>query len=164
MEGERTAGTEFNWQTDPKSGIIPRTMNHLFDELDNGGYSEYTVHVSLIEIYNEEIYDLLSSAPGIDKLKMYDEINSKGVKIKGVDEVAVTNKNEIYAIMERGAQKRKTAATLMNAQSSRKGFTSYFRIKSCYLLNSNFRFFADFLHSKFQPQKNITKKSIFRFF
>ena len=121
MEGERSPGDEFTWQTDPKSGIIPRTMNHLFDELNTAkNFSEYTVHVSLIEIYNEEIFDLLSTHSGIEKLKMYDDANNKGaVKIKGVDEVAVTNKTEIYALMERGAAKRKVAATMMNAHSSR---------------------------------------------
>merc|ERR1719402_920745 len=102
MEGERSGGDEFTWETDPKSGIIPRTMNHLFDELNSGGFAEFTVHVSLIEIYNEEIFDLLSTGSTIEKLKMYDDANNKGaVKIKGVDEVAVKNKNEIYQLMER---------------------------------------------------------------
>ena len=93
MEGERSTGDEFTWESDPKSGIIPRTMSHLFDVLNSGGFAEFTVHVSLIEIYNEEIFDLLSTSSGIEKLKMYDDANYKGaVKIKGVDEVAVKNK------------------------------------------------------------------------
>ena len=66
MEGERS-GSDFTWETDPKSGIIPRTMSHLFDELNAGGFSEFTVHVSLIEIYNEEIFDLLSTDSTIEK-------------------------------------------------------------------------------------------------
>ena len=96
MEGERSVGNEFTWETDPKSGVIPRTMSHLFDELNSGGFAEFTVHVSLIEIYNEEIFDLLSTSSGIEKLKMYDDAQIKGaVKIKGVDEVAVTNKERL---------------------------------------------------------------------
>ncbi|CBY24065.1 unnamed protein product [Oikopleura dioica] len=51
---------------------------------------------------------------------MFDDPETKGaVKIKGIEEVAVSNKEEIYAIMERGSQKRKVAATMMNAHSSR---------------------------------------------
>ena len=46
-------------------------MSHLFDVLNSGGFAEFTVHVSLIEIYNEEIFDLLSTSSGIEKLKMY---------------------------------------------------------------------------------------------
>jgi kinesin family protein 11 len=45
MEGEKSSGSEFSWENDPHSGIIPRTMNHIFDELNSGGFSEYAVHV-----------------------------------------------------------------------------------------------------------------------
>ena len=37
MEGEKSEGSNFSWENDPKSGIIPRTMNHLFDELNSSG-------------------------------------------------------------------------------------------------------------------------------
>ena len=116
MEGERSSG-DFTWENDPKSGIIPRTMNHLFDKLESSG-NEFTVQVSLIEIYNEEIMDLLSTAQTVEKLKMYDDTKG-GIKIKGMSEVGVKNKDDIYEIMERGSMKRKVAATEMNAHSSR---------------------------------------------
>ena len=75
--------------------------------------------MSLIEIYNEEIMDLLSTQNGkVEKLKMYDDAKG-GVKIKNMSEVSVKNKDDIYSIMERGAAKRKVAATMMNAHSSR---------------------------------------------
>ncbi|CAG5099910.1 Oidioi.mRNA.OKI2018_I69.XSR.g16744.t1.cds [Oikopleura dioica] len=120
MEGEKRSGSEFSWENDPHSGIIPRTMNHIFDKLNSGDFSEYAVHVSLIEIYNDEIFDLLSDRQDIEKLKMFDDPNKKGaVKIKGVKEFAVSNKEDIYAIMERGSQKRKVTKTKMNAHSSR---------------------------------------------
>ena len=41
------------------------------------------------------------------------------VVIQGLEELAVNNKNEVYSILERGAARRKTAATLLNASSSR---------------------------------------------
>ena len=37
--------------------------------------------------------------------------------IQGLEEVTVHNKDEVYAILEKGARKRQTAATLMNAHS-----------------------------------------------
>ena len=37
--------------------------------------------------------------------------------IQGLEEVTVHNKNEVYTILEKGAAKRQTAATLMNAHS-----------------------------------------------
>lgn len=39
--------------------------------------------------------------------------------IQGLDEIVVHDKNEVYSILERGRQKRQTAATLINARSSR---------------------------------------------
>ncbi len=41
------------------------------------------------------------------------------VVIQGLEELAVSNKNEVYAILERGTARRQTAATLLNACSSR---------------------------------------------
>ncbi len=44
-------------------------------------------------------------------------ICQRGVTIKGLEEITVHNKNEVYQILERGSAKRKTASTLMNAYS-----------------------------------------------
>lgn len=41
----------------------------------------------------------------------------RGVVVKGLEEITVHNKDEVYQILERGAAKRKTASTLMNAYS-----------------------------------------------
>ncbi|XP_043375517.1 kinesin-like protein KIF11 isoform X3 [Dermochelys coriacea] len=48
-----------------------------------------------------------------------DPRNKRGVIIKGLEEITVHNKDEVYQILERGAAKRTTAATYMNAYSSR---------------------------------------------
>lgn len=37
--------------------------------------------------------------------------------VKGLEEVTVHNKDEVYQILERGSAKRRTASTLMNAYS-----------------------------------------------
>lgn len=41
------------------------------------------------------------------------------VVISGLEELIVHDKNEVYSILERGASRRQTAATLLNACSSR---------------------------------------------
>lgn len=46
---------------DPVSGIIPRALSHMFDEL-RLLQVEHTVRASFLELYNEEIFDLLSSS------------------------------------------------------------------------------------------------------
>ena len=39
--------------------------------------------------------------------------------IQGLEEVIVNSKDEVFGILERGRQRRQTAATLLNAHSSR---------------------------------------------
>ncbi|XP_078499533.1 kinesin-like protein KIF11 [Lissotriton helveticus] len=120
MEGERSPDGEFTWEEDPLAGIIPRTLHQIFEKLSENG-TEFSVKVSLLEIYNEELFDLLSPCPDVgERLQMFDDPrNKRGVIIKGLEEVTVHNKNEVYQILERGAAKRTTASTLMNAYSSR---------------------------------------------
>ena len=60
--------SHFDAFQDPFSGIIPRTLSHLFDELRIQEV-ECTVRVSFIEIYNEDIYDLLSGTDDTTKLR-----------------------------------------------------------------------------------------------
>ena len=47
------------WDNDPTSGIIPRALAQLFDELRIQQEAEFSVRVSFLELYNEEIFDLL---------------------------------------------------------------------------------------------------------
>lgn len=53
---------------DPQSGIIPRVLNHIFDEL-RLQQLEFTMGVSYLELYNEELIDLLSPLEDTTKLR-----------------------------------------------------------------------------------------------
>ncbi|CAG12333.1 unnamed protein product [Tetraodon nigroviridis] len=120
MEGERSPNEQFTWEEDPLAGIIPRTLHQIFEKLSENG-TEFSVKVSLLEIYNEELFDLLSPSDDVsERLQLFDDPrNKRGVIVKGLEEVTVHNKDEVYQILERGAAKRRTASTLMNAYSSR---------------------------------------------
>ncbi|XP_007949455.1 kinesin-like protein KIF11 [Orycteropus afer afer] len=120
MEGERSPNEQYTWEEDPLAGIIPRTLHQIFEKLTENG-TEFSVKVSLLEIYNEELFDLLNPSTDVsERLQMFDDPrNKRGVIIKGLEEITVHNKDEVYQILEKGAAKRTTAATLMNAYSSR---------------------------------------------
>ncbi|XP_068597366.1 kinesin-like protein KIF11 [Brachionichthys hirsutus] len=120
MEGERSPDEQFTWEEDPLAGIIPRTLHQIFEKLSENG-TEFSVKVSLLEIYNEELFDLLSPSEDVsERLLLFDDPrNKRGVVVKGLEEVTVHNKDEVYQILERGSAKRRTASTLMNAYSSR---------------------------------------------
>ncbi|XP_068081231.1 kinesin-like protein Klp61F isoform X2 [Anabrus simplex] len=119
MEGEKSNDPAMMWHEDPLMGIIPRALSHLFDEL-RILQAEYSVKVSFLELYNEELLDLLSPVDDSNRIKLYEDATKKGaVIVHGLQELTVRSKNEVYEIMERGSLKRQTAATMLNAHSSR---------------------------------------------
>ena len=102
------------------AGIIPRTLHQIFEKLTDNG-TELSVKVSLLEIYNEELFDLLNPSSDVsERLQMFDDPrNKRRVIIKGLEEITVYNKDEVYQILEKGAAKKTATATLMNVYSSR---------------------------------------------
>uniref|UniRef100_A0A0K2UXY6 Kinesin 5 [Nasonia vitripennis] n=2 Tax=Lepeophtheirus salmonis TaxID=72036 RepID=A0A0K2UXY6_LEPSM len=103
-----------------EAGIVPRALNDIFDGLRIMGAKDFAVRVSYLELYNEEIFDLLSDVNDTTRLRLYEDYNKKGsVIIQGLEEVQVHTKEEVHKILKKGSLKRQTAATLMNATSSR---------------------------------------------
>jgi kinesin family protein 11 len=101
----------------PNAGIIPRTLYSLFDIL-NRETSEFSVRVSFIELYNEELKDLLSAEDDFGKLRVYEDLNRKGsVIIQGLEEIVVKNVADVIAILQKGSNKKQIAATKMNDAS-----------------------------------------------
>jgi kinesin family protein 3/17 len=67
---------------------------------------------SFLEIYNEEIRDLLGNDP---KLKCeLKEDPSRGVFVKDLTDVVVQDEATLNRVMDKGIQNRTTGATLMN--------------------------------------------------
>ncbi|XP_060525390.1 kinesin-like protein KIF11 isoform X2 [Cylas formicarius] len=79
---------------------------------------QYSVRVSFLELYNEEVRDLLNDDESLVSLNMFND--SKGsVYIQGLSDIAVRNSSEIYALLVKGTSRRQTACTLLNNHSSR---------------------------------------------
>ncbi|KAI7734063.1 hypothetical protein M8C21_014611 [Ambrosia artemisiifolia] len=107
------------------AGVIPRAVKQIFDTLEHQN-AEYSVKVTFLELYNEEITDLLAPEEisrvveeKQKKLLPLMEDGKGGVLVKGLEEEIVTSASEIFTLLERGSAKRKTAETLLNKQSSR---------------------------------------------
>ncbi|VDN43357.1 unnamed protein product, partial [Gongylonema pulchrum] len=45
------------WDEDSSVGVIPRALQHIFTELEAQNAEEFSVRVSYVELYNEELYD-----------------------------------------------------------------------------------------------------------
>ncbi|KAG2585740.1 hypothetical protein PVAP13_6KG409000 [Panicum virgatum] len=127
MEGEcRRAKSGPKGQLPADAGVIPRAVKQIFDTLERQN-TEYSVKVTFLELYNEEITDLLAPEE-ISKVALEDrqkktlplmEDGKGGVLVRGLEEEIVTNASEIFSLLERGSAKRRTAETLLNKQSSR---------------------------------------------
>ncbi|GKA84884.1 kinesin-like protein KIN-5C [Tanacetum coccineum] len=107
------------------AGVIPRAVQQIFDTLEHQN-AEYSVKVTFLELYNEEITDLLAPEEitrAIEekqkKLLPLMEDGKGGVLVRGLEEEIVTSASEIFSLLERGSAKRRTAETLLNKQSSR---------------------------------------------
>lgn len=77
------------------------------------------MRISYLELYNEELSDLLSSSD-TTQIRIFDDANKKGsIIVQGLEEIPVHSTADVYKLLAKGQEKRKMAATLMNAQSSR---------------------------------------------
>ncbi|KAG0048767.1 kinesin motor protein cin8 [Gryganskiella cystojenkinii] len=100
------------------AGIIPRTLYQLFAILERRE-TEYTVRVSFLELYNEEIKDLLVPEDDRKAVKIFDNLKKQGPLVQGLEEVAVFNATQGIEALRRGSAKRTVAATKSNDKSSR---------------------------------------------
>merc|ERR1719277_2658988 len=57
----KTYTMEGNLDSDGGRGLVPRTAAAVIERLNSGGYADYAVTCSYLEIYNEELSDLLVS-------------------------------------------------------------------------------------------------------
>ena len=110
-------GTEWNERT----GLIPRTVQSIFDQAEairsaSGADASFDVRLSFLELYNEEIIDLLSGT-GIS-ITIREERDGR-IVWSGVREVKVRDLAEVMQLLYEGSARRKTGETGMNATSSR---------------------------------------------
>jgi len=70
-----------------------------------------------MEIYNEEVRDLLSKNPK-NRLDLHEDPD-KGVYVKELSYFAVKKAAEVFNVMTIGQKNRSTGETLMNSRSSR---------------------------------------------
>ncbi|CAD7932320.1 unnamed protein product [Amoebophrya sp. A120] len=99
-------------------GMIPRAFEHIFRHIQTTGEnSQFLVRASYLEIYNEEIRDLLSKNPKT-KLELKDNPDT-GVYVKDLSAFVVKGVEEMHQVMAAGTRNRSVGQTKMNETSSR---------------------------------------------
>merc|ERR1719499_2746888 len=114
-------GTAYSAGEDPiLEGVIPRSVKDIFAHIMEKQDTEFLVKVSFMELYNEQLFDLLSTKPRReDTIVDIREDGNKGIKIPGLTESEITSVGQTMSLLERASEGRVTAATAMNARSSR---------------------------------------------
>ena len=102
------------------AGIIPRTLYSLFQRLEADDV-ECSVKCSFIELYNEDLRDLLASDDST-RLKIYDDANRKShsaTMVQGMEESHIKSAAAGIGLLQKGSYRRQVAATKCNDLSSR---------------------------------------------
>ena len=134
----KTHTMEGNLEVSADRGVIPRAAFDVFRRLRaDDAYVDFDVRASFLEIYNEELCDLLvdcdlddiaavkakskelrlvedSGGPGAPGKK-----KGRGVFVMGLTEERVESPEDVLTLMARAAERRKVGETKMNKQSSR---------------------------------------------
>ncbi|GMG98384.1 hypothetical protein Nepgr_000224 [Nepenthes gracilis] len=103
-------------------GMTPRVFEYLFSRIQKEKEARrdeklrFTCKCSFLEIYNEQILDLLN--PSSVNLQIREDLK-KGVYVEGLTESEVTCAREVLQQLIQGSANRKVAATNMNRASSR---------------------------------------------
>ena len=105
-------------RNDPeKRGVIPNSFEHIFSHIAKSVNQQYLVRASYLEIYQEEVRDLLSKTLG--KYLELKERPDTGVYVKDLSSFVCKSVSEIEHVMSVGNQNRAVGPTNMNEHSSR---------------------------------------------
>lgn len=105
---------------DEEVGIIPRVIKMIYEEVEKRkARSEFTIKVSFLEIYNEDIHDLLGANSMVPEKPISIREDKGSILLMGLHEETVISFEEMSMCLHRGSIQRSTASTLMNSQSSR---------------------------------------------
>ncbi|KAH6798773.1 P-loop containing nucleoside triphosphate hydrolases superfamily protein [Perilla frutescens var. frutescens] len=100
------------------AGVIPRAVQQIFDVLESEK-ADYSMKATFLELYNEEITDLLASDDQPKRPLVLMEDGKGAVFVRGLEEEIVCSVDEIYAVLDKGSSRKHTAETLLNKQSNR---------------------------------------------
>lgn len=109
-------------------GIIPRTFEQIWTHINRAQNMQFLVAVSYLEIYMEELRDLLK--PNTTAVLELRERES-GVVVPNLHSVLCKSAEEMLLVMNKGNKNRTTGRTNMNEHSSRSHAIFMIKIEMC---------------------------------
>jgi kinesin family protein 6/9 len=125
--GQTGAGKTFTMVGDTRNyqhrGIAPRAIAQVFAEVGSRIETEFQVHVSYMEIYNERIFDLLDDMTKSERKAEYavvdDAKGGRGTYVRGLTMKKVNTEGEALNELFNGELGRTTAEHKLNKRSNR---------------------------------------------
>ncbi len=119
--GQTGSGKTFTMSSD--DGMIPRAVHQIYDtasSLEEKGW-KYTMEGSFVEVYNENLNDLLGKADEFDKKKheIRHDLQAAKTIITGINTVVLDSPTKVESILRQATANRSVAATNANERSSR---------------------------------------------
>ena len=115
--------------TDSNPGIMVLTLEELFNKVNSFADREYKLKFWLLEIYNENIRDLLKFYKNENNKNALENTSNeyldlredpeKGIIVSNITEISVNNSNDMLKILKRGNRNRTQESTGANETSSR---------------------------------------------
>ncbi|KAH8329029.1 hypothetical protein KR074_001873, partial [Drosophila pseudoananassae] len=127
-----TMGTGFDHETESSEfinlGVVPRAVRQIFSGIEElkgstwenskGGSPEFSLAVQYIELYHEDIYDLLDPFNKSEIFKIHEDADGQ-ITISGASIKPIYEEKDALRYLQQGALARTTASTKMNNTSSR---------------------------------------------
>jgi len=99
-------------------GVNTRALEELFQRTqERAGEWVDSISVSILEVYNEDIRDLLNEGKGDDKLEV--KMGEYGNYVPGLTHISVTSMEQVLSLIARADRVRSSSTTNMNEHSSR---------------------------------------------
>lgn len=135
--GQTGAGKTYTTLGEPtiNPGVVPLATHELFSWIESQTDAEVTVTACFIEIYNEQVTDLLkASSRGRREEGSPDALDivesEMGPRVKGAIEVTLDSQQACLALIAEGDSRRQYASHAMNQRSSRSHSIFRMRVES----------------------------------
>ena len=121
--GQTGSGKTHSLQGSPEDeGVIPRMIRDLFGQARSRCAHDPALNInvtlSLFEIYNEKIRDLLGKASDSPNLDIFEDVDRR-VQVKGLTKHTALSPGDALDLISQGNRRRQVGPTMMNHTSSR---------------------------------------------
>ncbi|KAK0143731.1 Centromere-associated protein E [Merluccius polli] len=132
--GQTSSGKTFTMMgSDLAPGVIPLSMEEVFQTIKNFPNKEFLLRLSYMEIYNETVTDLLVDSWKRKPLEVRETLN-KNIFVADLTEELVTSPSQALAWIRKGEENRHYGKTKMNQRSSR-SHTIFRMVRTTLILN-----------------------------